>query len=107
MIPGFTKSQFNTLLKIFLSIQELQQVILYGSRAKGNYSEGSDVDITLKGEKVNHQTLQNLSKMVDDSSLPYQFDISIFSTIENQDLIDHMNRVGQLIYSKNKTFKEA
>ena len=35
-----------------------------------------------------------------DDLLPYQFDISIFHTLANPDLIDHIQRVGITIYQK-------
>ena len=73
--------------------------VLYGSRAKGNYNPFSDVDITLMGD-ITHNRLNRLSMDIDDLLLPYQFDISIFHTLANPDLIDHIQRVGITIYRK-------
>ncbi|MDX5443176.1 MAG: nucleotidyltransferase domain-containing protein, partial [Hymenobacteraceae bacterium] len=60
------------------NIHEIEQVIIYGSRAKGNYREGSDIDITLKGNNISEATLSQLSQEIDDLNTPYLFDISIF-----------------------------
>jgi len=101
---GLTK---NTLINIQQSISKIPQidkVIIYGSRAKGNYRTGSDIDITLFG---NNLTLDNsiypLMDLLDDLYLPYTFDISIFEQIENQNLKDHINRVGKVFYEKQLT----
>lgn len=85
---------------IFKKYAEVEKVILYGSRAKGNYKPGSDYDITLVGHNINLSTLNKISLDIDDLLLPYKFDISIFNHIENMDLIDHINRVGITIFSK-------
>ncbi len=87
----------------YISIQpEIEAVILYGSRAKGNYKKFSDIDITLLGENVSHKNLIRLYSLLDDSLLAYKFDISIFSQLKNPDLIDHINRKGVLFYSKTQ-----
>ena len=86
--------------QIFNKYCEVNEVILYGSRAKGNYRPGSDYDLTLKGKNVNLYLLNQISLEIDDLLLPNKFDISIYYHIKNKDLIDHINRVGKVIYSK-------
>ena len=39
--------------------------------------------------------------LLDDLYLPYMFDISIFDKIDNQNLKDHINRVGQVFYQRD------
>ena len=69
-----------------------------GSRAKGTYRPGSDIDLTLKGAGLNLKILNRISNELDELLLPYSFDVSIYSQIENRDLIDHIQRVGVVIY---------
>ena len=87
----------------FAEIPVIDKVILYGSRAKGNYRNGSDIDITLFGDKL---TLSNsvypLTDGLEDLNLPYMFDISIFSHLDNEDLIEHIHRAGKVLYLKEK-----
>lgn len=78
----------------------MQTAILYGSRAKGNYKNGSDIDLTLKGRGLNLSVINKISLELDDLLLPYLFDISIFQQISNEDMIDHINRVGIVFYDK-------
>ena len=79
---------------------------MYGSRAKGNYKPFSDVDITLEGAELTHTDLSRLSLAIDDLLLPYQFDISIFHTLKNEALIDHIRRMGITIYERESEWKE-
>ena len=85
----------------FGKIPEIEKVILYGSRAKGNYKNGSDIDMTLLGKNL---TLENsvypLMDLLDDLYLPYKFDISIFSQLDNTNFIKHILRVGKSFYLK-------
>ena len=75
------------------------KVILYGSRAKGTYKPFSDIDITLLGDKLEHDDLLDIIDGIEDLLLPYMFDISLFSSLKNENLIDHINRVGVEVYS--------
>ena len=78
---------------IFIKYNNINEVLLYGSRAIGNYKEGSDIDLTIKGD-VKFKDLQKIINELEDLLLPYKFDISIFSDINNDNLIDHIKRVG-------------
>jgi len=61
----------------------------------------TDIDLTLKGGKLNLKVLNRISLDLDDLFLPYTFDISIFHQIDNPDLIEHIQRVGEIFYSTN------
>lgn len=79
----------------------IQEAVLYGSRAMGNYRSGSDIDITLKtDDSFALSDLWNLKSELEESSLPYLFDVSIFGRLNNANLIDHINRVGKVLYEK-------
>nr|WP_320017553.1 nucleotidyltransferase domain-containing protein [uncultured Desulfobacter sp.] len=73
---------------------------MYGSRAKGNYHPGSDIDLVIMDDLIKDSRLNNLEIDLDDLLLPYKLDLTVFQKIQNQDLIDHINRVGILFYTK-------
>ena len=85
---------------LFSKNERIERVILYGSRAKGNHKPFSDVDITLVGDELTHSDLNRIILAIDDLLLPYQFDISLFHTVKNAELIDHINRRGVVIYDR-------
>ncbi len=99
---GLTADDLAKLRTLFAKHEHIERVVLYGSRAKGNFKPFSDVDITLLGDNLSHADLSQLLVDVDDLLLPYQFDISIFKNLKNADLINHINRIGIDIYNKIK-----
>jgi len=79
----------------------VDMAILYGSRARGNYKQGSDIDLTLLGEeKLMLQVLGRIITDLDDLLLPYMIDLSIFSQITDPDVINHIRRAGVTFYQK-------
>ena len=96
---GLTKKTINKINSIFEKIPEIDEVIIYGSRAKGNFKEGSDIDITLKG-KVTKEDLLKLWNDLDESYITYKFDISIYEDLKSEKLIEHINRVGKTFYKR-------
>jgi len=97
---GIPTEDFQAILKVFESEQQVQEVILFGSRAKGCFSEGSDIDLALKGNNLSLNNLLNLSTALDELFLPYKFDLVIFDRIQEPQLTDHIERVGILIFNR-------
>jgi predicted nucleotidyltransferase len=85
---------------IFANYPDIDKAILYGSRAKGNYREGSDIDISLIGNNINLSKLLRIETGLDDLLLPNNIDVSIFDNIKNPELIDHIKRVGIIFHEK-------
>jgi uncharacterized protein len=98
---GLKEATIEKIITVFSQYPNIQKVLLYGSRAKGNYRNGSDIDLTLIGENISYGQLSKIDIQIDDLLLPYCFDISIFKDIENLDLIDHINRIGLIFYEKS------
>jgi predicted nucleotidyltransferase len=83
---------------VFAAHPEVEQAVLYGSRAKGNYRAGSDIDLCLKGEALTLTQMLEIENELDDLLLPYKIDLSLFHTLDNSELIDHIRRVGVVFY---------
>lgn len=101
MCFGLKEATIERIAAVFRQHPEIERVVLYGSRAKGNYRQGSDIDLTLIGTKITYQQLTQIANQLDDLLLPYLFDLSIFSQIEDPDLIDHIHRVGVVFYQRS------
>ena len=95
----------NTIQKIqavFASFPQVKKAVLYGSRAKGNYKNGSDIDLTLYGdEDLTLDVLYKIIHKIDELLLPYTFDLSIFNDISDPDVIEHIQRIGITFYETN------
>ncbi|HKL59649.1 MAG TPA: nucleotidyltransferase domain-containing protein, partial [Sphaerochaeta sp.] len=71
LTTGLKPKIFNLLNEVFTSYKEIDTVVLYGSRAKGTYHPGSDIDITIKSEHCNDSLVGKLAEEIDDLLLPY------------------------------------
>ncbi len=87
---------------VFAQHPEVERVILYGSWARGNYTHGSDIDITLVGTNIDLSLLNKIENQLDDLMLPYTFDVSILDHIKNENLLKHIKRVGRDFYIKEQ-----
>jgi predicted nucleotidyltransferase len=79
---------------------QIERAILYGSRAKGNYKTGSDIDLTLVGKGLDVRLLGSVAEAFYESWIPQKFDLSIFELLENPDLRAHIERVGVVFYER-------
>ncbi|MCD6585872.1 MAG: nucleotidyltransferase domain-containing protein [Desulfobacteraceae bacterium] len=92
---------------ILAAYPQVKKAVLYGPRAKGNYKNGSDIDLTLVGDDLNLQLLHKIELDIDDLMFPYSFDISIFHHLSNPDLVEHIDRAGVVFYEAFKIIAEA
>ena len=74
--------------------------VLYGSRAKGNFKNGSDIDLTLHGETMEDAEFMQILDELDDLLLPWQMDVSLLHQINHAALLDHISRVGKIFYQR-------
>ena len=95
---GLSEKVIDQLSQVFKNHKNVEKVILYGSRAKGKHLKGSDIDLTIKGPDISLTQLMRIENEIEELFLPYKIDLSCFDNIENQDLVDHINRVGILLY---------
>lgn len=95
---GLKEHTIEQINAVFSHYPEVEKVILYGSRAKGNYKNGSDIDLTLHGKDLSLSIIHKIDNELDDLLLPYTFDLSIFNHIDNPGLIDHIKSVGFVFY---------
>jgi predicted nucleotidyltransferase len=79
---------------------EVERATLYGSRAKGTFKPGSDIDLTLIGPGLTMEILGRIQSELEEGSLPYHIDLSILSQISHAELLDHINRVGVVFYDR-------
>lgn len=94
---GLDAKTIERLRLVFSRYPQIEKVLVYGSRANGNYKPGSDIDLTIIGKSIDLSTRLKIEGEIDDLLLPYKVDLSLFHEIENPDLIDHIRRVGKAL----------
>jgi predicted nucleotidyltransferase len=97
---GLPKTTLDEMNAIFQKFADIEKVIIYGSRAKGNYKYNSDIDMTIFAQNFSHDRLLHLLDDFYESNIPYLTDISLYDKIDNEDLKAHINRVGKVIYQR-------
>jgi|SRR5690606_29029449 len=97
---GLEQEDIQKINAVFNKLTSIEKAILYGSRAIGNYKPYSDIDLTLIGKNLTLNEQFTIETELDDLLLPYKIDLSIYHKIENQDLIDHIDRVGKVFFER-------
>ncbi len=98
---GLKESTIQKIHSVFARYPQVEKAVLYGSRAKGNYKNGSDIDLTLCGGTDLMLDVQyKIMEELDDLLLPYTIDLSILPNISDPDVIEHIRRVGVTFYEK-------
>jgi predicted nucleotidyltransferase len=87
------------LARVFKKYSKIQKVLLYGSRAKGNFKNGSDIDLVLVGVGLSTHQLLKIENEIEELLLPYKIDLSIYDQIDSKSLLEHIDRVGLEFYA--------
>ncbi len=99
---GLSKTATDKICAVFAQFPEVEKAVLYGSRAKGNFKAGSDIDLTLYGEALTHDVQSAVASALDDLLLPYTIDLSLFDALSHVKLREHIERVGVVFYVASK-----
>ena len=97
---GLKEEEEQLLKSIFSKYDSLNKVIVYGSRAKGTFNERSDVDLAITESNIDRSLIGQIISEINNSNFPYLLDLQDFSTLKNKQLIDHIDRVGKVFYSR-------
>lgn len=96
---GLSDKELSTLREVFTKFDTIEEVILFGSRAKGSYKKASDVDLAIKGKNIDLDTLAKLTYILEEeTNLPYFFDIVIYDKITNDALKKAIDEGGKKLY---------
>ncbi|MPR33164.1 nucleotidyltransferase family protein [Salmonirosea aquatica] len=91
---GLSNTTLEEILAVFRENSHVEEVILFGSRAKGTYRPGSDIDLAVKGKDLTFQEFIKLLVKLDELEILYKIDAINYQTIKSQELLDHISRVG-------------
>jgi predicted nucleotidyltransferase len=97
---GLSDTTLAKIREVLAQHPAVASAVIYGSRAKGSYKPGSDIDLTLHGAGLSATELMAIAEEFEELLLPYTIDLSLFEQIDNASLRSHVERVGQLMYSR-------
>ena len=94
---GLSDAAIETIRSVMKQHVGVKRTILYGSRAKGNYRNGSDIDLAIEGPDITFDELLRIESQLDALDLPYHIDVSIYHQLNHPELVNHIQRVGCVI----------
>ena len=97
---GLSSRARNLLGSAFAAESRISRALIYGSRAKGNYRPGSDIDIALDAPHMTYSDCLSFATTLDDLMLPWRIDLSLLHQIDNPALLDHIARVGKPLWTR-------
>lgn len=97
---GLTERDMKTLRDILSRYPDVREVFIFGSRAKGNFGQGSDIDLAVMNEGVTDKMIAQLKSDFSESSLPYFVDVTHYPTLRHAELKSHIDRVGLPVYQR-------
>lgn len=96
---GLSESDLATIRSVLERHPRIRRAVVFGSRAKGTHRRGSDVDLALTGDALSRQDIVETSQALNEETpLPYRFDVIDRDKLENRELAEHIDRVGQELY---------
>lgn len=100
MNTGLSPKTIHALESVFKQFDAIDKVVLYGSRALGTYKPGSDIALALFGNQVTPDLIATVAILIDDLLLPYTLDLTAYSSIDNDALREHIDRVGVELFDR-------
>lgn len=101
---GLKERDLEEIKSILRGFPVVEEAFIFGSRAKGNFRRGSDVDIAIKGQEVTFHEISTIAGILnEDTLMPYRFDVLGYSDLKNSELLNHIDRIGQLLYRIDTT----
>ena len=95
---GLSLEVVELLVSLFATRSKIRKVMVFGSRAKGNYRPGSDIDLALMADDFSHDDMIDLMLAIDDLDLLYKVDCIDYHKIDNAALKSHIDRIGRPLY---------
>ncbi|PKL19111.1 MAG: hypothetical protein CVV49_02595 [Spirochaetae bacterium HGW-Spirochaetae-5] len=100
---GLSLKQLNRIIEALEQFENIKKAIVFGSRAKGNHKNGSDIDIAVIAEELDFRKICQIGSRLDDLDLPYKVDIVDYNAISNKELKEHIDRVGISLFTRIDT----
>ena len=95
---GLSDTVIKELQDVFRRHANIRKVLIFGSRSKGNYREGSDIDLALIGNGIDYRQLLEILCEIDNLELLYSVDLLDYQKKKGTPIGDHIERFGQVFY---------
>jgi predicted nucleotidyltransferase len=97
---GLSQKVIDRIKGVLAEFPNVEQVILFGSRAKGTQKPGSDIDLAFTGTGLNWRVLGKIEDSLDDLLLPYRFSLIVYNEKTDPEVAAHIRRVGVTLFER-------
>ncbi len=97
---GLSDKVIEEIQDVFRRYIEVEKVLIFGSRAKGNYRAGSDIDLAVIGNNIDYRLILKIGCEIDSLELLYGIDLLDYQSKKNTPIGEHIDRVGQIFYER-------
>ena len=100
MLFGLSKDTVKKMIAFLKQYPEIEKILIYGSRARGDYKRGSDIDLAFFAVSDINLSCR-LSWGLDELTTPYLFNVVDYHKLKNAELKKEIDKHGQVFYIKN------
>ena len=95
---GVSDTIIQSIITTCLNFPTVHRVLLYGSRARGDYQQGSDIDIAIDAPSMDSNEFSRLWNALDDLPIIYSMDIVHLQSLKNQPLLNAIRRDERVLW---------
>lgn len=104
---GLSPAVLAQMQAVFSHYPALEVVKIFGSRAKGSFHERSDIDLVAFGSNLDRFQIADILQSLEETDIPYLIDLQPYDALKNPRLIDHIDRIGKVIYQRESAIEHA
>ncbi len=96
---GISDKSYVLLVDYLKSVPEIENVCIFGSRAKNNFRNGSDIDLVIFGIKLTEKTIWDTKSFINEVlPIPYKVDLIHFENLKNDELKENILKTNKKFY---------
>lgn len=93
---GLKDRYYEELKALYFLFPNIDEIIIFGSRARGDYRENSDIDIALKGN-LTKIDIALIRDHLDESRIPYTTDVVEYEKIIDIKFREEIDKEGRIL----------
>lgn len=94
---GLKERELDEIKVLYYLFPEIDEIVIFGSRARGDYSRVSDIDIAIKGDV--DKIMYKIRDYFEESSIIYTVDVVNYISISNQNFKENIDSEGIIVNS--------
>jgi predicted nucleotidyltransferase len=98
---GLRTEDLDYIKTVLSQFPEIEKAAIFGSRAKGTFKPGSDIDLAVWGDDIDLTTIARLHALLEEEGpLPYFFDVVDYTHLGHPALREQIDRTGKAIFGR-------